>query len=199
MGVSPLGRESMNERDGEPGSVPPDGRPPEEQPAWRGDFPVDWPQDQYVARRDLVKFMTLTSLAFVVGQVCIGIGNWLRHRRPRPAAQKVATLKQVQEMPAGTALPFRYPGENDPCLLLRLPGEGRPRYVAYDQRCTHLSCGGIPDEGEPDKLSCPCHHGYFDVATGRPVAGPPRRPLPVVELEERGGDIYAVGVKERTV
>ena len=44
-------------------SVPPDGRPLSEQPAWRQDFPIDWPQDEYVERRDFVKFLTLTSLA----------------------------------------------------------------------------------------------------------------------------------------
>ena len=42
-------------------SIPPDGRPAEEQPAWRQDFPIDWPQDHYVERRDFVKFLTLTS------------------------------------------------------------------------------------------------------------------------------------------
>ena len=50
-------------------SIPPDGRPLAEQPAWRQDFPIDWPQDEYVGRRDFVKFLTMTSLAFVVGQL----------------------------------------------------------------------------------------------------------------------------------
>jgi hypothetical protein len=27
-------------------TLPPDGRPIEDQPAWRQDFPIDWPQDQ---------------------------------------------------------------------------------------------------------------------------------------------------------
>jgi Rieske Fe-S protein len=180
--------------------VAPDGRPPEAQPAWRGDFPVDWPQDQYVGRREFTKFMVLTSFAFVIGQICIGIGNWFRSRRPKPDAQKVATLREIKELEPGKVKTFHYPSENDPCLLVRLADDaGKPRWAAYDQRCTHLSCGVIPDPKEPDKLFCPCHHGYFDCATGRPVAGPPRRPLPLIELEVRGNDIYAVGVKERTV
>ena len=56
-------------------SLPPDGRPVSEQPRWRHDFPIDVPQDDYVARRDFTKFMVLTSLAFVVGQVSIGVKN----------------------------------------------------------------------------------------------------------------------------
>ena len=35
-----------------------------EQPAWRRDFPIDVPQEQYVARRDFTRFMMLTSAAF---------------------------------------------------------------------------------------------------------------------------------------
>ena len=54
-------------RDAEQITVPPDGRPLEAQPAWRQDFPIDWPQDAYVERRDFVKFLVLTSLAFTVG------------------------------------------------------------------------------------------------------------------------------------
>src|SRR5579875_3286117 len=30
-------------------------------PAWRQDFPIDWPQDHYVARRDFTKFLVLTA------------------------------------------------------------------------------------------------------------------------------------------
>jgi Rieske Fe-S protein len=47
-------------------------------------------------------------------------------------------------------------------------------------------------------LRCPCHHGLFDLATGRPLAGPPRRPLDRIRLDIRGGEIFAVGVEERT-
>jgi hypothetical protein len=49
-------------RDAEQVTIAPDGRPMEEQPAWRRDFPIDWPQDHYVERRDFMKFMVLTSL-----------------------------------------------------------------------------------------------------------------------------------------
>jgi Rieske Fe-S protein len=51
---------------------------------------------------------------------------------------------------------------------------------------------------ERGELHCPCHLGTFDLATGRPIAGPPRRPLARITLEVRGGVIYATGVEERT-
>jgi Rieske Fe-S protein len=48
-------------------------------------------------------------------------------------------------------------------------------------------------------IHCPCHEGLFDLRSGRPVAGPPRRPLDIVRLQVRGDDIYAVGIEPRTV
>ena len=197
----------IDPRDAEQRTVAPDGRPPEEQPAWRNDFPIDWPQDQYVSRREFTKFMVLTSLAFVVGQVWLCVQSLFRRNRPKPGRQRLAALADVA---VGGVVLFRYPSENDTCLLLRLPDgpDGKPRLVAYDQRCTHLSCGVLPqlrDESgglrpiEDCRLHCPCHHGYFDAETGRPLAGPPRRPLLLVELDIKGGIVYAKGIKERTV
>jgi len=52
---------------------------------------------------------------------------------------------------------------------------------------------------EENRIHCPCHQGYFDLASGRPIAGPPRRPLARILLEVRGGAIYATGVEWRTV
>jgi Rieske Fe-S protein len=169
----------------------PDGRPQAEQPAWRDDFPIDWPQDHYVARRDYAKFLVLTSLAFTVGQLWIGVKSLLRRGRGRPQTAAVARLDQV---PVGGTLGFSYPGPNDPCLLLR-PDERT--FLAYGQKCTHLSCAVVP-RLERSELHCPCHVGSFDIVSGRPVAGPPRRPLPRVTLEVRGGVVYATGVEERT-
>src|SRR5688572_3696333 len=52
-------------------TLPPDGQPEAAQPRWRQDFPIDWPEDEYVSRRDFVKFMGLVSLSFVAGQFWI--------------------------------------------------------------------------------------------------------------------------------
>jgi Rieske Fe-S protein len=90
---------------------------------------------------------------------------------------------------------FHYPGDDNPCLLIRL--EDR-RLVAFGQECSHLSCAVIP-EPKRDRLHCPCHNGYFEIQEGRPIAGPPRRPLPRITLAVRDGAIYATGVELRTV
>ena len=173
-------------------TIAPDGRPPEQQPAWRRDFPIDWPHNQYVARRDFTKFMVLTSLAFTVGQFWIGVQNYARRRRGQPQIVKIATLSAL---PIGGTRTFKYPDLHDDCVLIRT-GEGS--LLAYSQKCTHLACAVIP---RPEKgvIHCPCHEGYFDLATGRPIAGPPRRPLPRITLKIRGDDVYATGVEVSTI
>lgn len=178
-------------RDAEQVTRAPDGRPMDLQPAWRTDFPIDWPQDAYVERREFMKFMVLTSAAFAIGQLWIASHNWWRRRTGGFEIVRVASLSEI---PVGAARTFTYPTEHDPCILVR-PAENV--LLAYNQKCTHLSCAVIPrvDEGV---IRCPCHDGVFDLATGRPLAGPPRRPLARVRLDVRGGDVYATGVEERT-
>ncbi len=172
-------------------SVPPDGRPAHEQPAWRRDFPIDWPQDQDVERRDFVRFLTLTSFAFVVGQFWIAGQNWLRRRADAPEVRRIASAGDIA---VGGSLVFDYPNEHDTSILVRL---SETEFVAFSQKCTHLSCAVIPrpDEGV---FHCPCHEGIFDLRTGRVIAGPPPRPLPRVLIEMRGDEIYATGVETRT-
>ncbi|MEW5957977.1 MAG: Rieske (2Fe-2S) protein [Chloroflexota bacterium] len=170
-------------------TLPPDGRSDAEQPRWRRDFPIDWPRDNYVSRRDFTKFMVLTSLAFVVGQFWILIQSLFRQARADFPAQEIARL---DEIPIGGSLVFQYADEHSPRLLVRLSGSS---FVAYDQQCTHLTCPVIP-RPEEGHLHCPCHEGLFDLATGRPLAGPPSRPLPRVKLEIRGDKVYAVGLEE---
>jgi Rieske Fe-S protein len=178
--------------DSEQISMPPDGRPMSEQPAWRQDFPIDTPQDNYIARRDFTKFLVLTSGAFVAGQVVIAARATQQKYATPEAARRIASLGDI---PVGGAVSFQYPEAHDACILLR-PAEGT--LLAYSQKCTHLSCAVVPDK-ERECLHCPCHEGNFEIATGKPISGPPRRPLPRILVELRGNEIWATGVEARTV
>lgn len=182
----------MVDEDREYQSQPPDGQAPETQPQWRQDFPIDIPQDNYIARREFTKFLVLTSAAFAFGQCWIVWENWRRSRRGEEPLVKITGLAQI---PIGGSLIFYYPNADEPCLLLR-PDDRT--LLAYSQRCTHLSCPVVP-EMDKDRIYCPCHHGVFSLREGRPLAGPPRRPLPRVKLVRRGDDIYAAGMDLRTV
>jgi Rieske Fe-S protein len=168
----------------------PDGRPLSEQPRWHQDFPTDVPEDQALARREFTKFLVLSSGGFVAGQCWIGAMSLLDDGGPLPEKR----LAAENDVPPGGVLEFRYPTEDNPCLLIRLH-DGR--LVAYGQQCSHLSCAVIP-EPEHGQLRCPCHNGFFELGDGRPTAGPPRRPLPRITLEVRDGFIHATGVEHRT-
>jgi nitrite reductase/ring-hydroxylating ferredoxin subunit len=156
--------------------------------AWRQDFPVDWPLDHYVARRDFVKFLVLTSMGFTAGQLCIGVDQLLKSGQS--SALPRMRLCGKDELAVGETRAFTYPGEHDPCLLVRVDDS---RWVAYGQKCTHLSCAVVP-QPEKNRLFCPCHNGAFDLESGRPIQGPPRRPLPRIELEITDDEVYATGV-----
>jgi len=173
-------------------TVAPDGRPLEEQPVWRQEFPIDWPQSEYVSRREFTRLLLVTSFAFVVGQTYIVVSSWLRQRA---GALPVVEIAATGELPINGVKLFHYPADKDPCVLIHLAsGE----YVAYGQKCTHLSCPVIP---QPEKgvIRCPCHEGVYNVRTGAVISGPPNRALPRITLDIRAGRIYATGVEGGTL
>lgn len=102
--------------------------------------------------------------------------------------KKIASLDSVA---VGDAVEFAFPGEHDSAIMIRLSDT---KFVAYQNACTHLRCPVFWDKKEKDLL-CPCHHGKFDVETGAPTAGPPRRPLPEIYVKVDKGAVYATGVK----
>ena len=159
----------MNDQASEQWTVPPDGQLPQNQPRWRQDFPIDWPQDQYIFRREFIKFLLLTSGAFTAGQFWVLVQRlWQRGETALPA-QEIAL---VSDLPVGGSKLFQYPQGSPARLLVHV---NETTFVAYEQQCTHLTCPVIPvvDKGE---LHCPCHEGVFDLMSGRPISGPPRRP-----------------------
>lgn len=169
----------------------PDGGSASEQPKWRRDFPIDWAEDQLVSRRDLLRYTVVISAGFTVGQFWIG---WLSMTDKREDFPRTPVAR-IDDLEVGGSLVFSYPKVEDRCLLVR---RGEREFVAFSQKCTHLACAVVP-EPEHDRIHCPCHAGYFDLKSGRPIAGPPRRPLPQVVLELEGDQVYAVAMKQETV
>ena len=163
-----------------------------EQPAtWREEFPIREGDERYVTRRQFARFLVLTSLAMFVGNLWILAKSWLgKARGPVEAA-----IPGAAGLPVGGSTVFDYPEPGEPCLLIR---RSQDEFVAFSQKCTHLSCAVVPRPAE-GSFYCPCHEGRFDLRTGAPTAGPPRRPLTRIILDVRGGDIYAIGVEERTI
>jgi Rieske Fe-S protein len=160
--------------------------PPSGDPLWRDEFSVYAADERYVSRRQFAKFLTLTSVGMLAGQVWILAKSWMT---PKPIYPVVA-IASVGDVPVQGVKLFRYPTEHDTCILVRPDAE---TFVAYSQKCTHLSCAVFYAPAR-NRLECPCHEGYFAVDSGRVLQGPPPRPLPRILLRREGDTILAVGV-----
>jgi len=157
------------------------------EPLWKEEFSVRTADERYVTRRQLTKFLVLTSLGMFVGNVWILLRS-VFYRAPVYPQQPVA---RVGEIPVGGVKLYTYPTTDDHCILVRT---AENEHVSYSQKCTHLSCA-VYYSRESNRLECPCHKGFFSVADGSVLQGPPPRPLPRIVLESRGDEIVAVGIK----
>jgi nitrite reductase/ring-hydroxylating ferredoxin subunit len=161
-----------------------------EQPLWREEFPIRSGDERLVTRRQFAKFLTLTSLGMLAGNVWILARSVFGGRPPAFLPQRIAAESEV---PVGSVRLFNYPGPHDPCILIRTAED---RFYAYSQKCTHLSCAVYFDK-ELGTLECPCHNGRFALEDGRVLAGPPPRPLPRIVVERRGGELIATGYDQQ--
>jgi len=157
------------------------------EPLWKEEFSVHTADERYVTRRQLTKFLVLTSFGMFVGNAWILLRSLLR----RPVAFSPQPVAQVGEIPIGGVKLFTFPSREDHCILVRT---GEQDYVAYSQKCTHLSCA-VYYAQEDNRLECPCHKGFFAIEDGSVLQGPPPRALPRVVLERRGEQLVAISVK----
>lgn len=155
---------------------------------WREEFPYHWRADDLVTRRDTLRFLVAGSGAlFVATSALAAIGSL----RTSPNEQAVAVAR-VGELAENEWRVFNFPDQYAQGIVVNLPGKG---LVAYSDVCTHLSCAVLYQPGDTpgkEQFHCPCHEGYFDAHTGDALAGPPVRPLPLIELREENGIVYAV-------
>jgi nitrite reductase/ring-hydroxylating ferredoxin subunit len=154
---------------------------------WRSEFPYHWDADDLVSRRELLHFAVYASGALFASTAVLAALGAVRTLR-RTETQPIARASQVSE---GQAVYFNYPEPDAQAMLLRLPGG---RFVAYSQRCTHLSCA-VYYQPDQQRLYCPCHEGVFSPETGDPVAGPPQRRLEQIALRQDGDVLYATGIE----
>lgn len=150
---------------------------------WRKEFPYPWDEDEIVTRRDTLRFLLAGSGALFLATGALAILGSLPHN---PDATVIAIAKEG-ELAENEWKIFNYPDQYAQGILINLPGHG---LVAYSDVCTHLSCA-VLYQGD-GKMHCPCHDGLFDAATGNAIAGPPIRPLPLIQLAIHDGTIYAI-------
>jgi len=153
------------------------------------DFPYDRGEETQVTRREFCNFLGVTSAALFVGAAGFAGKAALDARETRSFA--AAQIGGAEAMALNSSLNFHYPSERDTAILVRT-ADGA--YHAYGQQCTHLACP-VYYAREHQRLECPCHEGAFDATNGNVLYGPPPRPLDIIEIEVRNGQVWAIGRK----
>ena len=159
---------------------------------FQADFPYERDEEAQVTRREFCNFLGVTSAALFLGAGGFAAKAALDARKSESFS--AAQIDGAETLGPNSSLNFSYPTERDSAILIRSAGGV---YHAYGQKCTHLSC---PVYYSPNhqRLECPCHEGAFDAATGKVLYGPPPRPLDTIEVELRGGQVWAKGRRAST-
>jgi Rieske Fe-S protein len=87
----------------------------------------------------------------------------------------------LADLPPGARRTVRYKD-----LPVELSRQGE-RIVARSLQCTHTGCIVVWNPAR-HTYDCPCHDGRFD-ADGRPLYGPPTKPLDLIAVHIAGGEI----------
>jgi cytochrome b6-f complex iron-sulfur subunit len=157
---------------------------------WKNDFPISQSQTTEVTRRQFAKFLCLVSGGLATGSAFVAAKAVFFPGKKIQGQHRVCS---IDELPVGGTRSFVLEGSSTPYILIHLEnGE----FKAYEQKCTHLSCAVFYKPGS-GKIECPCHNGWFDAMTGDVLQGPPPRPLPRLEVQVKGNDIFVAAAKEQ--
>src|ERR1051325_451105 len=159
---------------------------------YQAEFPYERDEEAQVTRREFCNFLGLTSAALFVGAAGFAAKAAVDARKSESLAP--AVINGAETLAPNSSLNFNYPTERDSAILVRT-ADGA--YHAYGQKCTHLSCP-VYYSRDHQRLECPCHEGAFDVATGNVLYGPPPRPLDIIAVETRDGQVWAKGRQAAT-
>ncbi|HVR35672.1 MAG TPA: Rieske (2Fe-2S) protein, partial [Methylomirabilota bacterium] len=120
-------------------------------------FPIRQSDEHRLSRRQFACALGLTTVA---GLAVSKLQPWsaaFAHPVKEPFA-----LGKTHDLPVGGHKLFRFPDTHHPGILIRLEEN---RFVAYDQRCTHLMCP-VLFNADTRQLLCPCHKGSFSADDG---------------------------------
>src|SRR5262252_1220592 len=78
---------------------------------WREDFPVGWESDNYVTRREMVKFLALGSLTIAGANVVVAGLPYILKAAEMPTTR----VGVASSIPVGGSMLFSYPTPHDPC------------------------------------------------------------------------------------
>lgn len=144
--------------------------------------------DEQVSRRSVLRGVAVTTVAGVAGYAVAATSDAAGARAATTAAngygadeQTRSRLAALADIPAGGGLIL-----DDARVVLTRAEDGE--VLAFSATCTHQGC--TVSSIEQGLIVCPCHPSRFDLATGAPVSGPARRPLPPAAVEVTGEEVF---------
>jgi nitrite reductase/ring-hydroxylating ferredoxin subunit len=93
------------------------------------------------------------------------------------------TVGRTDDLPAGGLAVFEVAGTR--VAVANVGGT----FCAFDDRCTHRGCSLADGALDGGTVTCPCHHGKFDVRTGAVLAAPPPSPVKTYRVRAEGGSL----------
>jgi cytochrome b6-f complex iron-sulfur subunit len=137
--------------------------------------------EQKMSRRTFLDWLLAGGLiAWAIGFVAPVVTYVWPAQRRGPSVQTVSAGKESEFAEWQTKIVAI---SGHPIIVVRTPQGFR----AFSAICTHLGCI-VGWDAQRRQIACPCHAGSFDL-TGRPVGGPPPRPLPEHGVAVVNGDV----------
>jgi Rieske Fe-S protein len=134
-------------------------------------------------RRGFINLFLGGGLIAAIASIIYPVFSYLVPPKAEGGAVSSVKAASIDELKPESARIFKFGSK--PGLLLRLKnGE----YRAFIAVCTHLSCT-VQYRKDMDIIWCACHNGKYNLQ-GINIAGPPPRPLEVLDVHVRGNDIY---------
>ena len=161
-------------------------------------------------RRRFLKIASVVSVAFTGLLVGIpSVRSFLSPALRRPPKKDWVKVAQADHLEIGTPVNVDFTETiNDAWVDTRalrtvwVRTEDGEKFTAWSGVCTHLGCAfGV--DAERKVFHCPCHHGLFDLVTGKVVGGPPPRALDELPVRVVNGELQVIlkqfrsGIPER--
>jgi Rieske Fe-S protein len=141
-----------------------------------------------LSRRSVLGGFVVTAIGGVVGYFVARNSSAAKKKNARTAANNYGAasttsgpLAKVNQIPQGGGLIL--PGPK--VVLIRSTGDN---VHAFSAVCTHQGC--TVTSVANNVITCPCHASRFSAATGDVISGPAPRPLPVINVDVRNGDVF---------
>ena len=136
-----------------------------------------------LTRRDFLKLLKGAGALAGVGMLATPVVAYFYPPKLEELPTEPVLVCPEAELPVGQAKTVKF--GRYPAVIINRP-DGLKAYSAV---CTHFACL-VKWNPDTERLECPCHEGYFSVADGSVISGPPPAPLMTLETEVVDGRIY---------